>query len=64
LFTLFATLVSIFAIISFAVGIQNFQELASQKDPIAIGTILGIVIIVLTMARKLGWAESWVPAKA
>ncbi len=61
--SLFAVLVSIFAIVYFTVGVQQFEILVAQKDPIAIGTILAIVVTVLAMAHKLGWAQSWIPAK-
>lgn len=62
--SLIAILVAIIITISMVIGIQGFQKLASQNDPIAIGTILAIVVTVLAIAYKLGWAQSWIPAKA
>ena len=62
--SLIGILVGIIITISMVLGIQSFQQLVSQNHPLGIGLILAMVVIVLAVAHKLGWAESWIPAKA
>ena len=62
--SLIGILVGIIITILMVLGIQSFQQLVSQNHPLGIGLILAMVVIVLAVAHKLGWAESWIPAKA
>ena len=62
--SLIGILVGIIITISMVLGMQNFQQLVSQNHPLGIGLILAMVVIVMAVANKLGWAESWIPAKA
>lgn len=61
--SLVGILVGIIITISLIIGIQSFQRLASQNHPLAIVMILAIAVTVLAIAYKLGWAQSWIPAK-